>query len=152
MALDISGITFNDGEPLDSQKFNKLKQAIIDVDNNTLKIANTAAATAAGVITSTFSAGTYDLGPVTLTGSQYSQITVPMNPELSGTPMSIVCTVTTAAARPDFTWFIKKGSEKTNQFQLVLHRVKGITDKTETSDTYSDLKVNYIAVAKPPVL
>jgi hypothetical protein len=152
MAVDISGITFNDGEPIDALKLNKLKQAIIDVDNAALKVAASVETTAAGVISSTISAGSFQLPEVVLTGSAATEVVVPMSPELSGPPASIVCTVTTGSAKPDFSYFIKKGSEKSNQFTLVLQRVRGVTDKTEASDTYASLKVNYIGIAKQPTI
>lgn len=146
--VDISGITFNDGEPIDALKLNKLKNAIIEVDNNALKIAASVEGTASNVITSRISAGSFTLPEVVLTGSVATEIPVTMSPALSDSPASIVCTVTTGSPKPDFSYFIKKGSETSNQFILVLQRVRGITDKTETSDTYSSLKVNYIAIAK----
>ena len=141
-------LQFNEGEPVDATKLQKLVTFINEVNAKALKVPD-AAGVANDVVASVMTTGVSENIPIATTTGEAQEISVKFNKPLSNTPYSVIVTLECASRDMDLVHYLK--SYDRNGFTLMVNRVAGVEkdNKVYTGAKTFNVKAHYFAVAQP---
>jgi hypothetical protein len=143
-------LQFNEGEPIDATKLQKLVTFINEVNAKALKLPS-GADIAGDVVASVMTTGVSKLYDIGFSGKA-QKITVPFDKPLSNDPYSVIVTLESTSEDMDLVHYVQSADRQ--GFVLMVNRVAGVNVASGAAYTATrtfKVKVHYFAVAKPTI-
>jgi hypothetical protein len=143
-------LQFNEGEPIDATKLQKLVTFINEVNAKALKLPS-GADIAGDVVASVMTTGVSKSFPITFSGKAVP-IDVSFDKPLSNDPYSVIVTLQCGSEDMDLVHYIQSANRQ--GFKLMVNRVAGVNKADGAAYTTSrsfNVQVHYFAVAKPTI-
>lgn len=141
-------LQFNEGEPLDATKLQKLVEFINEVNAKALKVPS-GSDIAGDVVAAVMTTGVSENIPIAASTGTAQEVSVKFNKPLSNTPYSVIVTLECPSNDMDLVHYVK--SYDRNGFTLMVNRIAGVDkdNKVYTASRTFNVKAHYFAIAQP---